>query len=90
MPSREDLLTAIDLEIQSRMKELNVDIHLGTQLLPKIMEVVDTHMLALLQEIDALTVRIQNLENLSNPHRVPAHLIESQTVTTSYAESPSK
>lgn len=88
MPSREELLTTIDLEIQSRMKELNVDITLGTQLLPKIMEVVDNHILALLQEIDALNLRIQNPSNA--PQQFTAHMIESQTVVTSQAFSPSK
>ena len=103
-PTAEELLTTIDRRIQAHMQELGVDIALGSELLPRVMQVVEAQFMILIQEIDDVTAQANNLvAQLDNANlrladyeeqqRIHAAspgvtVVESQFVTTSQETLP--
>ena len=103
-PTAEELLTTIDRRIQAHMQELGVDIALGSELLPRVMQVVEAQFMILIQEIDDVTAQANNLvaqldnanlrladyEEQERIHAVSpgVTVVESQFVTTSQETLP--
>lgn len=54
----------MDTAIQGHMRELNVNIAVGTQLLPRVMEVIELNIMILIQEIDAKSAEVNKLASL--------------------------